>query len=61
MITRELGAKLENRELLSDKQERHTQKLITDSMPDELKLNFALLTRKAEKEWVARELRITIA
>ena len=54
MITKKRGVKLENRELLSDKQERHIQKLVTDSMPDELKLNFALWTRKAEKEWAEK-------
>ncbi len=42
--------KSEDRKLISDSQERLIQKMITDTMPDQLKPNFALWTRKAVKE-----------
>lgn len=61
LIAKKRGVKSEDGKLLSDKQERHIQKMITDTMPDQLKLNFALWTRKAVKELVERELQITIA
>ena len=56
LIAKKRGVKSEASKLLSDKQERHIQKMITDTMPDQLKLNFALWTCKAVKELVEREL-----
>ena len=61
MIAKKRGVKSEDKKLLSDSQELLIQKMITDTLPDQLKLNFALWTRKAVKELVDRELQITIA
>ena len=61
LIAKKRGVKSEDKKLLSDSQELLIQKMITDTMPDQLKLNFALWTRKAVKELVDRELQITIA
>lgn len=55
------GVKSEDKKLLSAKQERQIQDMITDIMPDQLKLPYALWTRKAVKELVARELGIVLA
>lgn len=49
------GAKSENKKLLSPGQEQAIQKMITDTMPDQLKLAFALWTTKAVKELIERE------
>ena len=54
------GAKSENKKLLSPKQEISIQKMITDTMPDQLKLDFALWTTKAIKELIMREFNICI-
>ena len=55
------GVKSEDKKLLSNKQEQEIQKMITDTMPDQLKLDFALWTRKAVKELVEREFGIFLA
>lgn len=55
------GVSSESASLLNDKQEKLIQKLITDTMPDQLKLDFALWTRKAVKELIERELGILLA
>ena len=47
--------------LISQEQEKQIQKLITDKMPDQLKLPFALWTRKAIKEVIEREYGVKIA
>jgi transposase len=47
--------------LLSAAQELQIQKMITDKTSDQMKLNFALWTRKAVKELVKREFGISIA
>ncbi len=47
--------------LLSATQEKQIQKMIIDVMPDQLKLNCALWTRKAVKELVEREFEIVLA
>ena len=44
------GVKSEDKKLLTSKQEQEIQKMITDVMPDQLKLDYALWTRKAVKE-----------
>ena len=41
------GRKSEDLKLLSKEQEKGIQKMITDTMPDQLKLSFSLWTRKA--------------
>ncbi len=54
------GAKSENKKLINPKQEQEIQKMITDTMPDQLKLDFALWTTKAIKELIMREFNISI-
>ena len=54
------GAKSENKKLISQSQEVEIQKMITDTMPDQLKLDFALWTTKAIKELIMREFNICI-
>jgi len=55
------GVKAEDKKLLTKLQEEHIQKKIIDKMPDQLKLDFALWTRKAVKELVEREFGIALA
>jgi len=55
------GVKSEDKKLLNSQQEKLIQKMITDVMPDQLKLPYALWTRKAVKELVERELGIVLA
>ncbi|WP_313382091.1 IS630 family transposase [Proteiniphilum saccharofermentans] len=55
------GARSEDRKLLSLKKERQVQKMITDKMPDQLKLDFALWTRKAVKELIEKEFGIIMS
>ena len=47
--------------LLSKKQELEIQQMITDIMPDQLKLPYGLWTRKAVKELIEREFGIVLA
>jgi transposase len=47
--------------LLTSEQEKQVQNLIIDKMPDQLKLPFALWTRRAIVELIKREFGITIA
>lgn len=54
------GVKSEDKKLLSKEQEAQVQKMITDTMPDQLKLDFALWTRKAVIELVEREFGISL-
>ncbi len=55
------GVDSESKKLISAHQEKLIQNMIIDTMPDQLKLPFALWTRKAVKELVERELRIKLA
>lgn len=55
------GPKSEDLKLLSKSQEKEIQKMITDIMPDQLKLPYSLWTRKAVKELVEREFKIVLA
>jgi transposase len=55
------GVKSEDKKLLSNQQEIEIQNMITDVMPDQLKLDYALWTRKAVKELVKREFNIDLA
>lgn len=55
------GVRSEDKKLLSKKQEHQIQKMIVDVMPDQLKLDYALWTRRAVKELVEREFGIVLA
>lgn len=55
------GAKNGMLKLLSTDQELQVQRMITDKMPDQLKLNFGLWTRKAVSELIFREFGIQVA
>jgi len=55
------GVSSQDKKLLSQSQELAIQSMITDVMPDQLKLDFALWTRKAVKELVEREYGIKLA
>ena len=57
---RKRGVRSEDKKLLTLTQEKQIQKMITDTMPDQLKLDFALWTRKAVKELVEREFGIKL-
>jgi transposase len=54
------GAKSENRKLLNRHQEKEIQKMITDVMPDQLKLDYALWTTRAIRDLIEREFNIVI-
>lgn len=55
------GVKSEDKKLLSIAQEKLIQLMIVDKMPDQLKLDYALWTRKAVKELVEREFKVVLA
>ncbi len=55
------GVKSEDKKLLTAMQEKQIQKMILDTMPDQLKLPYALWTRKAVKELIEREFGIVLA
>jgi transposase len=55
------GVKSEDKKLLSNVQEKTIQLMIIDKMPDQLKLDYALWTRKAVKELVYREFGVVLA
>jgi transposase len=55
------GVKSEDKKLISVAQEKAIQLMIIDKMPDQLKLDYALWTRKAVKELVYREFGIVLA
>jgi transposase len=55
------GVRSEDKKLLSDQQEVEVQKMIVDKMPDQLKLDYALWTRKAIKELIEREFGVVLA
>lgn len=55
------GVKSEDKKLLSSLQEKAIQLMIVDRMPDQLKLDYALWTRKAVKELVEREFGVILA
>ena len=50
-----------DKKLLRAKLETEIQRMITDTMPDQLKLPYALWTRKAVKEHIEKEFGITLA
>jgi transposase len=55
------GVKSEDKKLLSLQQEKEIQNMIIDKMPDQLKLDYALWTRRAVKELVEREFKVVLA
>jgi len=55
------GAPSEAKKLLSAAQETAIQKMLIDTMPDQLKLDYALWTRKAVRELVKREFDVSLA
>jgi len=55
------GVKSEDKKLLNTQQEKEIQSMIIDKMPEQLKLDFALWTRKAVKELVEREFKVVLA
>ncbi len=55
------GIKSEDKKLLNKSQEKKIQSLIIDTMPDQLKLPYALWTRKAVMELIEREFDIKLA
>lgn len=55
------GVKSEDLRLLTSEQEKRLQFMIVDTMPDQLKLDFALWTRKAVKELAEREFGVVLA
>jgi transposase len=55
------GVKSEDKKLLSDAQEIAIQKMLVDKLPEQLKLDYALWTRKAVKELVERQFGIELA
>lgn len=61
LIDNKRGVSSQDKKLLSQAQELAIQSMITDVMPDQLKLDFALWTRKAVKELVEREYGIKLA
>lgn len=55
------GVKSEDKKLLSTAQEKSIQMMIIDKMPEQLKLEYGLWTRKAVKELVEREFGVVLA
>jgi transposase len=55
------GVSSEDKKLISSIQEKQIQNMIIDTMPDQLKLPYALWTRNAVKELVEREFGIIVA
>lgn len=58
---RKCGPKARTGSLLTMEQERQIQRLIRDTMPDQLKLAYGLWTRKAVAELVEREFKVHLA
>jgi transposase len=54
------GVKSEDKKLLSVSQEQQIQAMICDIMPDQLKLPYALWTRKAGKELIDRKFGVSL-
>lgn len=55
------GRKLGDARLLSPKEEKRIRAKIIDKTPDQLKLQYALWTRKAVQELIERETRVRLA
>jgi transposase len=61
LIDSKRGVKSEDKKLLSSEQELAIQNIIIDKMPNQLKLPFALWTRKAVKDLIERKYGIKMA
>lgn len=61
LLDHKRGIKSEAKKLLNLEQEKAIQKMILDTMPDQLKLSYSLWTRKAVKELVDREYKIVVS
>ena len=61
LIDSKIGVKSADKKLLNTSQEQAIQNMIIDLMPDQLKLDFALWTRRAVKGLINRELGVKIA
>lgn len=61
MVDSKRGVKSADKKLLNQSQEQAIQKMIIDVMPDQLKLDYALWTRRAVKELIERELGVKLA
>ncbi len=61
LSSKKKGVKSEDKKLLSAAQETAVQRMIVDKMPEQLKLDFALWTRKAVKELVEQKFGIVLA
>ena len=61
LVAKKRGVKSEDKKLLSKEHELAIQKMIVDKMPEQLKLDFALWTRKAVKELVEQQFGIVLA
>ena len=61
LLDHKRGVSSASKKLLNESQEKEIQLMITDVMPDQLKLDYGLWTRKAVKELVEREYGIVLA
>jgi len=61
LVDSKRGVKSSDKKLLNQSQEQAIQKMIIDVMPDQLKLDYALWTRRAVKELIERELGVKLA
>jgi len=61
LVDNKRGVKSEEKKLLNSVQEKDVQKMILDTMPDQLKLPYSLWTRKAVMELIEREFGIKMA
>ena len=59
--SRQRGRKSGEFRLLNPEQESFVQKAIVDKMPDQLKLSYALWTRKAVRDFIYREFKVKMA
>lgn len=59
--TRRTGRPEGSGQLLTDEQQQETQRLISDKMPDQLKLPFALWTRKAVRQLIKERFGVELA
>ena len=59
--TRRTGQPIGSGHLLSDEQQQETQRLISAKMPDQLKLPFALWTRKAVGQLISERYGVALA
>lgn len=61
LLDNKRGVKSRDKKLLSSSQEKSLQRMILDTMPDQLKLPYSLWTRKAVKELAEREFGVVMA